>query len=135
MDFERHKDGKEALGVGLRANALTINNFYVLKTDIIQHRADNGLVIGLPNRSPMIIYEPKTIWQILEMVAKGTLTPSDFCFDIIEPDSVMSSKMFFLRDLRGRYVRYIARSINPSSEPDDFIGTEGLFLIPEKNDV
>lgn len=130
MNFERKSDAKETIGIGLRANAPIINNFFVLETDILDRCLD-----GPGPRSPVILDDPKRIWQILEMVAEGKIPPCDFCFDVEGPDYGVSSRLIFLDECRGKYVRYIAHSMSPSFYAEDFIGTEGFFLIPGKNDV
>lgn len=126
MDFERGKEIKEAIGVGLKANAPLIQTFYHIDIEVD--------MTGVQRRYPMAV-DPKEVFEILTQISNERILPDLYAFEEEWIDNFHPTKIQMLEDYKGKYVRYSGLFIPPSAfeerEPSELIRKEAYFLIPE----
>lgn len=132
MTFERKKEVKESLGIGIKANAILINNFYVLEAEIDDF---NFLHSRIVKKSPLIITDPRQVFDILEQVSLGNVIPSEFCFEADSGNYPSTGPLINLEEMRGKYVKYRGGgfpAVSAYDKSDEFTNREVFFLIPKE---
>jgi len=129
MNFERGKEVKEAIKLGVKANAPRILNLYILDDEPVDF--NTGLVRKTPN-----IVDPKVAMEYLIKIAEGQMDLQDFCFEMETPDGIGSLEPLW--KYRGKYLKFRAGGYQAVSAYDynnEFTNREILILIPPKNGI
>jgi hypothetical protein len=123
MNFERGLDPKEALSVGLKANAQYIQNVYRI---IPEFDFPTGIV-----RKTMNIVNDTEVLKILEGISHGELFVEDFAFEIMDKDIFSTGSLKFFKDFRGKYLKYREQIMRRDTYHGyDCDIKEYIFLIP-----
>lgn len=127
MNFKRHKEGKETLGIGLKANADTICQLYFFDYD------QAGYHSGIARRSPVIIADAKEVFEVLDRIEKRIDDLNDYAIEIETPDQFGS--LIPLWQYRGKWIRFQAtgfQAISANDYDNEFSRREAYFLIPTR---
>ena len=131
MNFKRGQDPKEAIGVGLKANAPLIGLLYK-----IEYKKDYNwdYTPSISERKTLNIVNSGEVIHILEGLVNGTIPLENFAFEKeSEPESELVRDLKFFTEYKGKYLRYIDRTPIMVNYPMDnnIIHREYIFLIPE----
>lgn len=127
MNFERHKEAKDSLGIGLKANADTIRQLYYLDYEEADYHS------GIARRSPMVISDSREIIEVLARIERRESDPNDYAIDIESPDQFGS--LVPLWQYRGKWLRFQAtgfQAISANDYDNEFFRRETYFLIPTR---
>jgi hypothetical protein len=128
MNFERNIEPKEALGIGMKANAVLIETLYFLETE----RIGDGMAYQII-KSPIAISDHCQVFSYLEKIAAGEMSAYDFCFIPDTGEYPNNAPLTNLSSMSGKYVKYIGRgflAISAYDNPDEFTNREIIIKIP-----
>jgi len=128
MNFERGLDPKEAIGVGLKANAPLIGALYRVEIEY-EGGYDRAYV---SERKVLSIIDSSEVPLILERVSQGIIPLDALAFEQDKPFGAEPPKLEHFTNYRGKYLKYIDRTIrHMARDTYDHYNQEYIFLIPE----
>jgi len=127
MQFERGLDPKEAIGVGLKANAPIIGALY--RVDIEYEGGWDKQYVS--ERKTLSIIDSSEVPLILERVSQGIIPLEALAFEQDKPFGVEPTKLEFFTDYRGKYLKYVDRIMSAMAKDEyDHWNQEYIILIP-----
>lgn len=130
MDFERNKEVKESIGIGIKANAPHIRSLYYLEIDIEDFHNDRFQ--GIARRSPIIISDVREAFDILYEIEMGKRNPEDYVIELETEDQVGSLEPLW--KYRGRWLKFLGRgfpAVSAYDRPGEFNSREIIIKVPE----
>ncbi len=123
MKFERNLDIKDAVGIGLKANAPMINYFYIEMVDSVSF--ESGMI-----RKSLQSVDYTDVPRILSDIEHGRLFPEKYHFEV---DCFSEDfKLQHLEDFKGKFIKCLINHQDRLRSTDTDIDEpdEMTFFIP-----